>query len=221
MAAGHTANLGARLGLQARQSYRVANTTVFISQGSVLDFEGDAIVNAANTGCLGGGGLDGAISQAGGPELLAARQALPELDRGVRCPTGEARITVGGRLRNKWCIHAVGPNFIYHRSREGDARDEFAKEDGQLKNAYRHVLQLANQEGVQTLATCLLSSGIFRGDRGLDAVITMACESILTTLSESTTSVKEMHISAFTNEETSSLLAAADKANVIVVANLP
>jgi hypothetical protein len=67
----------------------------------------DAIVNAANTGCLGGGGVDGAISSAGGEDLYQARRALPELNsRGLRCKTGDAKITIGGDLNARFCIHA-------------------------------------------------------------------------------------------------------------------
>ena len=90
-----------------------------VSQGSVVDFQGDAIVNAANQGCLGGGGVDGAISRAGGPELFRARQRLPVLRLArtaarseIRCNTGDAVVTTaGGSLHSKWVIHAVGPNF--------------------------------------------------------------------------------------------------------------
>ncbi|WP_297927088.1 macro domain-containing protein, partial [Metallibacterium sp.] len=68
----------------------------------------DAIVNAANPALLGGGGVDGAIHSAAGPGLLRACRALPEVEPGVRCPTGEARVTPGFDLRARWVVHAVG-----------------------------------------------------------------------------------------------------------------
>ena len=94
-----------------------------IARGSVVDFayppnpSRSAVVNAANAGCLGGGGVDGALSEAGGPALLADRRALPEIPRagsGVRCPTGHA-VTTGpgsyGNLGVPDVIHAVGPDY--------------------------------------------------------------------------------------------------------------
>ena len=84
------------------------------ARGSVVGFEGDAIVNAANEGCQGGGGVDGAITTAGGPEMAAARAALPVIKsrmHGARCRTGSAVVTTGGRLNATHCIHAVGPNY--------------------------------------------------------------------------------------------------------------
>ena len=87
-------------------------TKVIASQGSVVDFRGDAIVNAANERCVGGGGVDGAISRAGGSPLREARYRLPIVRRpNVRCPTGQAVITVGGRLRSNYVIHTVGPIY--------------------------------------------------------------------------------------------------------------
>jgi len=87
-----------------------AATLLVICSGSVVDFQGDAIVNAANEDCLSGGGVDGVITAAGGPELAEARLNLPILDhkRDVRCPTGEAKMTIGGRLKAQYCIDAPG-----------------------------------------------------------------------------------------------------------------
>ena len=85
-----------------------------VSSGSVVDFCGDAIVNASNKQCVGGGGVDAAVSLRCGKALKAARLALPLVgpaSMGVRCRAGDAVITIGGDLRAKWCIHAVGPDF--------------------------------------------------------------------------------------------------------------
>src|SRR5262245_7623414 len=79
------------------------------AQGDITKLSVDAIVNAANERMLGGGGVDGAIHRAAGPELVEACRGVPELRPGVRCPTGEARITPGFRLRARFVIHTVGP----------------------------------------------------------------------------------------------------------------
>src|SRR5689334_1848884 len=80
-----------------------------VLQGDITRLSVDAIVNAANERMLGGGGVDGAIHRAAGPELLEACRGVPEVRPGVRCPTGEARITPGFRLPARHVIHTVGP----------------------------------------------------------------------------------------------------------------
>ena len=111
----------------------------------------DAVVNAANERMLGGGGVDGAIHRAGGPELLAACRAVPEVRPGVRCPTGEARITRGFRLPARFVIHTVGPVW-----RGGDAG-----EDDLLASAYRSPLMLAESKGLDTVAFPAISTGVY------------------------------------------------------------
>merc|ERR1712183_343959 len=101
----------------------IGNHQVIAAGGSVVDFSGDIIVNAANSGGLGGGGVDGAINKKGGKELERARSELPIVSHdkeehstravdAVRIPTGEARITTAGDLTCKWVVHAVGPQFL-------------------------------------------------------------------------------------------------------------
>lgn len=86
---------------------------MYLASGSCVNFQGDAVVNAANEYCQGGGGVDGAITAAGGPEMAAARAQLPVVEGtdGVRCRTGDAVVTVAGALPVMVCIHAVGPIF--------------------------------------------------------------------------------------------------------------
>jgi hypothetical protein len=92
-----------------------------IARGSVIDFAGDAVVNAANTGCLGGGGVDGAINRAAGPTVRKARRAIPIVGPGSdRCATGDARMTIAGDLACRWLIHAVGPMYYDDAPEEGD-----------------------------------------------------------------------------------------------------
>jgi O-acetyl-ADP-ribose deacetylase len=115
-----------------------------VRQGDITQLDVDAIVNAANTSLLGGGGVDGAIHRAAGPELLA------ECRRIGGCPTGEARITRGYKLRARHVIHTVVPVY---RGRPQD-RDLLA-------NCYRNSLALAVQNGIATIAFPAISCGVY------------------------------------------------------------
>ena len=129
----------------------MANVTVKVVRGDITTLDVDAIVNAANTGLLGGGGVDGAIHRAAGPELLAACRALPEVTPGVRCPTGEARITPGFRLKARYVIHTAGP--VWHGGRRHERE--------LLARCYRHAVALARDHQVQSIAFPAISCGIY------------------------------------------------------------
>jgi O-acetyl-ADP-ribose deacetylase (regulator of RNase III) len=111
----------------------------------------DAIVNAANETLLGGGGVDGAIHRAAGPGLLAECRTLPQVRAGVRCPTGEARITGGHNLPARWVIHTVGP--VWYGGHSG--------EEALLAACYRNVLLLAHRHGLTSLAFPAISCGVY------------------------------------------------------------
>ncbi len=111
----------------------------------------DAIVNAANETLLGGGGVDGAIHRAAGAALLRACRALPQSAPGVRCPTGEARITPGFALPARWVIHTVGP--IWHGGNRG--------ESDLLAGCYRHSLQLLRSHSLHSVAFPAISCGVY------------------------------------------------------------
>ena len=124
--------------------FTVNQSTVELIKGNIVEQDVDAIVNAANSALSGGGGVDGAIHRAAGRELLAECRTLG------RCPTGEARITKGYRLKARYIIHAVGP--VYQR-RPQDAE--------LLASAYRNSLQLALRHQVKTIAFPAISTGIY------------------------------------------------------------
>ncbi|MGA8278162.1 MAG: O-acetyl-ADP-ribose deacetylase [Rhodanobacteraceae bacterium] len=111
----------------------------------------DAIVNAANESLLGGGGVDGAIHRAAGHALFEACRALPEERPGVRCPTGEARITPGFRLPARFVIHTVGPVW------QGGG----ANEAGLLASCYRNAFNLAANNGIASIAFPAISCGVY------------------------------------------------------------
>lgn len=116
-----------------------------LEQGDITRVEVDAIVNAANSGLRGGGGVDGAIHRAGGPQIME------ECRRIGGCPTGEARMTTGGRLPARFVIHAVGPVW------SGGGRGEPAL----LASAYRYSLRLAEEQGLRSIAFPSISTGVY------------------------------------------------------------
>ena len=118
--------------------------------GDITRAQVDAIVNAANERMLGGGGVDGAIHRAAGPQLLAACRAIAEVRPGVRCPTGEARLTPGFDLPARCVIHTVGPVY------GGRPRDAEL-----LASAYRSSLQLAAAHEIETIAFPAISCGVY------------------------------------------------------------
>ena len=122
-----------------------------IVRGDITTLEVDAIVNAANERLLGGGGVDGAIHRAAGQGLLEECRRIPEVRPGVRCPTGEARITGGHGLPARFVIHTVGPVW-----RAGDRG-----EPELLASCYRSSLKLAVENGVRSIAFPAISTGIY------------------------------------------------------------
>ncbi len=125
--------------------YTVGDATLELVRGDITQQDTDAIVNAANRSLLGGGGVDGAIHRAGGPAILE------ECRRLGGCEPGDAKITVGGRLRAKHVIHTVGPVY------SGSPRDAQV-----LASAYRRSLEVAVDNGLKTVSFPSISTGAYR-----------------------------------------------------------
>ncbi len=124
---------------------KINDLVLELVQGDIVEQDVDAIVNAANTSLLGGGGVDGAIHRAAGPELLAECRTLNG------AATGEAKITRGYRLKARHVIHAVGPRY----------RDGAHGEAEQLANAYRNSLRRATEAGLKSIAFPAISTGVY------------------------------------------------------------
>ncbi len=126
-----------------------------VHAGDITQLAVDAIVNAANTGLLGGGGVDGAIHRAAGPQLL-------EYNRGLGgCPVGEARLSPGFRLPSRWVISTVGP--VWRGGEQG--------EPDLLRNAYANSLRLAREQDIRTIAFPSIGTGVYGYPKHLAAQV--------------------------------------------------
>jgi len=185
---------------------RVLNgVTYVIRKGSITDFKTTncgAIVNAANEQALGGGGVDGAISKAGGAPLLKVRKALPIIWENIRVRTGDARATLAGNLMDegiKYVIHAVGPDLN---------NEEHNLE--MLKSAYLSSVDEAYMKNVQNIAFPIISGGVFRGKYPLETIIKTAFEALVGNEDE----LKCITFYGFTDEEVRLLCTELDSISV-------
>ncbi|MGA5076277.1 O-acetyl-ADP-ribose deacetylase [Streptomyces griseoincarnatus] len=148
---------------------------ISLAEGDITRQSADAIVNAANSSLLGGGGVDGAIHRRGGPEILAECRALRASRYGRGLPTGQAVATTAGRLDARWVIHTVGP---VHSATEDRSP--------LLASCYRESLRVAGELGARTVAFPAISTGVYRWP--LDDAARIAVETVRTT----DTSVEEI-----------------------------
>jgi len=144
----------------------ISRSKLVLLQGDITLEETDAIVNAANSGLMGGGGVDGAIHRAGGPRILEECRKI-RIARGD-LPTGEAVVTSGGNLKARFVIHTVGP--VWH----GGHRDE----DRLLGNAYRNSLEAAVRNHIGSVAFPSISTGVygFPMERASEIAFSTVCQ---------------------------------------------
>jgi O-acetyl-ADP-ribose deacetylase (regulator of RNase III) len=131
--------------------FRVGKASVRLVQGDITNMETDAIVNAANSSLMGGGGVDGAIHRKGGPQILEECKRIRATEWPQGLPTGKAVITTGGNLNAKYVIHTVGP--VWHGGNRGEPE--------LLRQAYQNSLRLAVDKGLKTLAFPSISTGAY------------------------------------------------------------
>ncbi len=128
---------------------RVGSSVLALWEGDITTFAADAIVNAANSRLIGGGGVDGAIHRAGGPAIMRELDVIREKSGG--CPTGSAVVTGAGHLPAKFVFHAVGP--VYRDGRHGEPE--------LLTSCYRTCLELAEQHGARRVSFPSISTGVY------------------------------------------------------------
>ncbi|MCU7702218.1 O-acetyl-ADP-ribose deacetylase [Streptomyces albidoflavus] len=155
-------------------------TELTLVKGSITEQDVDAVVNAANSSLLGGGGVDGAIHRQGGPGILAACRDLRASHYGKGLPTGEAVATTAGRLPARWVIHTVGP--VWSASED---RSQL------LASCHREALRVAGELGARTVAFPAISTGVYRWP--LEDAARIATETVRAT----PTSVEEVRFVLF------------------------
>ncbi len=135
----------------SEETYRVGAATVRLVRGDITDMAPDAIVNAANSSLMGGGGVDGAIHRRGGPRILEECKRIRAEEWPEGLPTGKAVITSGGKLKAKYVIHTVGP--VWRGGNSGEAK--------LLRDAYTNSLATAVQNGLKAVAFPSISTGAY------------------------------------------------------------
>lgn len=162
-------------------------TKIFVTQGDITTMRVDAVVNAANRAMRGGGGVDGAIHRAGGPDIL--RDCIEKFPDGLA--TGDAGWTTAGDLPASWVIHTVGPNY-----------GAGERDPALLESCYRRSLEVADDLGATTVAFPLISAGIYAWPKQ-DAI-----DTAVRTIRESDTGVAQVHLVAF-DADTAAMIGAA------------
>jgi O-acetyl-ADP-ribose deacetylase (regulator of RNase III) len=194
-----------RLGVQVHKIMRIGIHVLIISKGDIIDFSGDAIVNAANESAVSGGGVAAAIARAAGPQLNEELRKLPEVRPLVRIPVGQVHITSGYRLKTEKIIHAVGPVYSsvkVQKNRSGGAQYvDWSSHDEKLQNAYKASVGVAAEHNCRSIGFSLLSTGAFCGDRGLEPVLLLGVEAVANSLHTMPSSDTPIEVHLISNSE--------------------
>ena len=167
---------------------RIGSTTLRLVMGDITEQHVDAVVNAANSTLLGGGGVDGAIHRRGGSDILAACKRIRAEQYPAGMPTGEAVVTTGGHLPARAVIHTVGPIW----------RGGAEREPEQLAAAYRNSLSRAVEQGLQTIAFPSISTGAYGYPKRPAADVAL---SAVTAFLRENTQVKEVRFVLFSDDD--------------------
>ena len=187
---------------------------IIFSAGSVLEFVGGAIVNAANEGGTGGFGVDEAVNKAGGYELKQARKMFDGIE------TGSAKVT--GSFEHSLCqyiIHAVGPVYRLKPgigANSAAAAEYLKSKDTLLVDAYHRSLDCAGELKVASVGFSLLSAGVFRGVRSLNEILTIGVRAVAGYDYSQHKSLREVHLVAYTKEEQDVLVSAAKALELVL-----
>ena len=161
----------------------INKTRISMIQGDITEQDTDAIVNAANSGLMGGGGVDGAIHRAGGPAIL--EECKKVVAQHGRLPPGKAVITTGGNLKARYVIHTVGPVW----------RGSTGNEAELLRSAYHECLKLANENELTSISFPSISTGAY--GYPVDEAAKIAVSTLFSFLKQQTTSLKEIVFALF------------------------
>lgn len=184
------------LEIPPKAEFVLGAATLALKQGDLTDEVVDVIVNAANSGLLGGGGVDGAIHRAGGPEILIECKKIVATKG--RCKTGDAVWTGAGKLKAQYVVHAVGPIWSGGQNREADL----------LFSAYKRSLQIVSELACSSVAFPAISAGAYRYPLGQAAEIALnACRQYVGENQD----IKEIRFVLFSEEVFKTFFAAAEK----------
>ena len=175
----------------------INQTRLSVIEGDITKRSTDAIVNAANSSLMGGGGVDGAIHQAGGPAILEECKQI--VSQQGHLPTGKAVITTGGNLKAKHVVHTVGPIWSGGHGNEAEL----------LASAYQESLKLAVEHGLNSISFPSISTGAYRYP--LSEAAEIAVKAIISFLKDNTTSLSEVVLVAFNSKTYEAYLAALKK----------
>ncbi len=184
--------------VETEKQVTINGTTLTLVQGDITAQATDAIVNAANSGLMGGGGVDGAIHRAGGPAILEECRLI--IARQGRLPAGKAAITTGGKLRARYVIHTVGP--VWHGGRSNEAE--------LLASTYRESLKLAAQHGLASISFPSISTGAY--GYPVDRAAATAMKAVVSFLSEEATSIEDVAFVLFDSGTYQAYCSALDEA---------